>query len=148
MWLIDKLFLVKKIVSREGQLHFRRWRLIQTPWFAVFIHHIARSDEDKDPHSHPFNFTSFILRGGYQELVMWWDSILDPAPAMKIHTIRAGEYLTRRSHEFHKITLLDSKPVWSLVFIGRRTPEWGYLTKEGRYYESKQYRKMKHANSA
>lgn len=71
-WLIKIirfLFLVKEIKSRYGHVHFRRYRLLSTPWFSIYIHHILKSDEDKDPHDHPFNFSSLILSGAYQEMV-------------------------------------------------------------------------------
>ncbi len=39
-------FLVKEIKSKAGELHFRRWRLLQLPFFAIYIHGIYKSDED------------------------------------------------------------------------------------------------------
>lgn len=66
--LINSLLLVKEIKSKQGEVHFRRYRLLQTPWFAIYIHHILISDQDKDMHDHPWNFTSVILEGAYREV--------------------------------------------------------------------------------
>lgn len=49
------------------QVYLRRLRILQTPWFAVYLHWIFKTDEDRDPHDHPFVFRSFIVRGGYVE---------------------------------------------------------------------------------
>ena len=59
--------LVKEIRSKKGELHFKRWRILSTPWFNIFLHFINRADEDKDLHDHPWSFWSIILKGGYIE---------------------------------------------------------------------------------
>lgn len=69
------LFLAKEIKSKTGELHFRRYRLFWTPWFALYIHRIYKADEDPYPHSHPWNFISLILNGGYIEEL--WRQELD-----------------------------------------------------------------------
>lgn len=51
--IIRKFFLVKEIISKEGEVHFRRYRLLATPWFNIYIHNIRRSDEDIHMHDHP-----------------------------------------------------------------------------------------------
>lgn len=112
------LFLAKEIVSKTGELHFQRWRVLWTPFFAIYIHYIAKSDEDLYPHSHPFSFCSVILRGGYKE--EWTDGHNTEWTVNKPYRI-----LFRSSKGFHKITLL--KPTWTLVLTGRRESDWGYL---------------------
>jgi len=57
----------KEIISKDGVLHFRRWKIILTPWFAIYIHAIYKADEDKHLHNHPWNFWSFVLKGSYTE---------------------------------------------------------------------------------
>ena len=61
------IFLIKQIVSKDGNLHFKRWRIIETPWFNIYIHGIYHKDEEAHMHDHPWNFYSFILYGGYVE---------------------------------------------------------------------------------
>lgn len=46
---------VKEIVSRDGVRHFRRWAILQTRWFNIYLHCIEQSDQDKDLHSHQTN---------------------------------------------------------------------------------------------
>src|SRR5271157_1654536 len=67
IFIIRKLFLIKEIISQKGQVHFRRYRLLSTPWFNVYLHQILKSDEDRHFHDHPWSFFSFLLKGSYRE---------------------------------------------------------------------------------
>lgn len=129
--------LVKEIKSRDGKLHFRRWSLLGTRWFDVYLHCIYRSDEDNDPHDHPWNFASLILKGGYVER-LWgskgWEEDIVRGP---------GSFAYRTTAMFHKITLLGG-PTWTLVVSGKRTHEpWGYRTSRG-WIDHETYREEKH----
>jgi len=137
-------FLTKEIISKEGVVHFRRYRLLSTPWFNIYIHNILKSDEDAHPHDHPWHFLSFILWGGYTE--EW-------RPAYEDRMYRNGFslYISKRypatmvyhhAKDFHKITLLK-KSAWTLVFtFGKRRPSWGYQTPQG-WIDFKDYRDLK-----
>jgi hypothetical protein len=133
--ILRRLFLVKEIVSREGLVHFQRWRLLQTPWFAIYIHKVARSDEEIHSHDHPWAFRTFVLRGGYREVVHNERGIV-------VQTLRPGNTAYHPATDFHKITLLDG-PTWTLVFTGARShPVWGYKTESG-WVDHVTYRAMK-----
>jgi hypothetical protein len=131
--------LVKEIRSKAGNLHFRRWRLLYTPWFAVYIHGIYRSDEDLHPHSHPWNFLSLILRGGYWEDV--WSSdgkMISPLPG---HLRMPGFFVGHTRRTYHTV-ILRKDPAYTLVFtFGRKRP-WGYLVDNG-FVEESEYRRLK-----
>jgi len=135
--LIRKLFLVKEIVSAFGNVHFRRYRLLQTPWFALYIHQILRSDEDNDSHDHPWGFTSVILSGSYEESVTYpphFDTV-------EHHRYYQGDVVEHDGEDAHRLRLL-SKEVWTLVVTSGRKREWGYQTKEG-WIGHKEYRQLK-----
>jgi hypothetical protein len=134
---IRKFFLVKEIVSKFGHIHFRRFRLLQTPWFAIYIHQILRSDEDLDPHDHPWNFTSVILEGAYEEQ-LW---VAPNFGHMTIKTHYSGDVLERKAEDAHRIRLI-SKEVWTLVFVSGRSRYWGYQTPIG-WVGHKEYRQFK-----
>lgn len=136
---IRKLFLTKEIISKEGVVHFRRYRLLQTPWFAIYIHQILKSDEDLHFHDHPWHFASFILRGGYKELATFppkWD---------KVRTTYAleGSLVKHNAVDAHKLTLMTPE-VWTLVFTSGRARVWGYQTENG-WVDFKTYRELKNA---
>jgi hypothetical protein len=135
--LIRFLFLVKEIVSRQGATHFRRYRLLQTPWLAIYIHQIKRSDMERDMHDHPWSFASIILAGAYEE-----DSMYPPLfHEMFTKKFYAGDVVEHRADDAHKITLLSSE-VWTLVFTSGRERYWGYQTNSG-WVGHKEYRQLK-----
>lgn len=150
--LIRKLFLVKEIKSKEGVLHFQRYRFFQSKKFAIYLHFIAKSDEDKHPHNHPWNFVSIILKGGYIESLWKYDTVYNVSGIPNCHY--NGYFITkyvrklwknfiaiRDAESYHKIELLA--PTWTLVFTGpRRLDEWGYLTESG-FQNHIEYRKNK-----
>lgn len=128
--LLRKWFLVREIRSKAGVLHFRRWRLVQTSIFAIYIHQIFKSDEDAHLHSHPWDFVSFILAGGYYEENQGGSSMV----------FLPGLWNAKMAHQYHRVTLL--KPTMSLVFaLGPRKP-WGYYV-DGNHVDNVTYRKMK-----
>lgn len=95
-----------------------RWRLVQTPWFAVYLHHILRSDDDRALHDHPWAFLSLILWGGYFEFT--------PAGC---RWRGAGSLVFHKAEDLHRLEL--DRPAWTLVFCGRRRREWGFRFADG-----------------
>jgi hypothetical protein len=142
---IRTLFLVKEIVSKEGKVHFRRWRILATPWFNIYIHNILRSDEEAHPHDHPWNFLSFVLKGGYSEewLHFYEDKAYQKGAPLLKSVRRPGTFVYHDAKDFHKLTLLKGS-AWTLVFtFGKRRPSWGYQTEQG-WLEHKAYRELKY----
>ena len=126
-------FLVKEIRSKDGTLHFKRWRLLATPWFNVFVHGIYHKDEEVNMHNHPWDFFSVVLRGGFTE------------------QLHGGAFVRRtplkckysKAEAFHRIFALDEgKPCYTLVITGPERPEpWGYDTEP--FTDHVTYRKNK-----
>lgn len=135
--LVNSLFLVKEIKSKQGEVHFRRYRLLQTPWFAIYIHHILVSDQDRDMHDHPWNFTSVILEGAYREASSY-PPIFDK---IYVRDYYSGDVIEHKAEDAHKITLVSNE-VWTLVFTSGRNREWGYQTPAG-WIGHKEYRQLK-----
>jgi len=133
MNLLRKLFLTREIKSQEGALHFQRWRLLQTPWFAIYIHRIYRHDEDVHCHDHPWSFVSIILGGGYDVTYPGWLGWTSPFIVS-----------VNKSTKFHQITRLHKVPTTTLVFTGPRNREWGYDV-DGEWVHHKEYRSRKRA---
>jgi hypothetical protein len=106
--------------------YMHRW-IFRTPWFTVRLHHILRSDDDRHFHDHPFDFTSFLLTGGYIEQT--------PLPGLppQFFTIRRHwpqfSIVRRKAEDLHKLTL--TKPVWTFVISGPKRREWGFETEQG-----------------
>lgn len=141
---IRKYLLVKEIVSKEGVVHFRRYRLLSTPLLNIYVHNILASDEDDDPHDHPWGFVSFILKGAYLE--EWQAAHLEWMYRIKRELVKDertfGSLIIHEAKDFHKITL-RTPSVWTLVFAsGHDRPNWGYQTKIG-WVNFKEYRELK-----
>lgn len=135
--LIRALFLVKEIVSKEGKVHFRRYRLLSTPWFNLYLHQILKSDEDKHFHDHPWSFRSFILRGSYEEFFR-----CPPAfEATHYRRYRENDLVRHPAEDAHSLTLLTPE-VWTLVLTSGRARVWGYQTEQG-WIDFKTYRQLK-----
>lgn len=100
--------------------YLTRWRLIQTPWFGIYLHRMDGPDPRPTLHDHPWGFTSLILRGGYQE------NRLDTLTRSQSFRIVQRVNLMRKD-DAHYISDLLRVPTWTLVFVGRRVRTWGYL---------------------
>jgi hypothetical protein len=126
-------FYKKQVIHSEaGDPYLVRWSL-DFGAFTVKLHHILRSDEDRDMHDHPWSFVSVILWGGY------WEHRPDPwaheseagAAARHVSYRRwfgPGSVLRRPAPSIHRLELPLGKTAWSLVFTGRRLREWGFHT--------------------
>lgn len=110
--------------------YLTRWRLVQTPWFGIYLHRFDGPDPRPTLHDHPWAFRSMILRGGYREVTGYRPG------GGGIHTghreLRGfGARNRKRATDTHTITHLLWVPTWTLMFVGRRVREWGYIDPDG-----------------
>ena len=124
--------LVKEIKSKSGELHFRRWAIVETAWLRIYLHFIAAPDYDLHLHTHPWHFFSLVLKGTYVEQTVDKDTIRI-AP-----TIAFRWYNT--AHKILRVLL----PCWTLVFAFGKRKEWGYRLKNGNFIQHDVYRRLKH----
>lgn len=108
--------------DRTDENYLERLRIIQTPWFAIYLHRLGTPDSRPVLHDHPWSFVSFILRGGYIE------------KRLNKHTMQAELRYRRwvnimRRDDAHYIVELDREPTWTLLFVGKRRRTWGYWRK-------------------
>ena len=95
--------------------YLTRLRFIQTPWFGIYLHRFDNPDSRATFHDHPWPFLSVILRGGYVEA----------RPGRGLRTVRLVNVM--RITDVHYIERLLRVPTWSLMFVGRRRRDWGYV---------------------
>lgn len=126
--------LIKEIKSKTGKLHFRRWELIKTPWFSVWIHGIYAADEDKHLHNHPWDFKSLILKGSYLE---------ETENGLVLQSV--GKFNSRNGQDFHKILKLNDPVVYTLFIASPVKREWGYKV-SGQFIHHQEYRRLKNQN--
>lgn len=113
------------IQTSQGGVYLDRLRIIDTPWFGIFLHKFLRPDSDPFVHDHPWTFFSIVLRGGYYEVVR--DNM-----TRKLYTRHIGRFNLKRRDDAHYIIALDQVPTWTLVFHGKRRRTWGFNIPEGR----------------
>lgn len=128
---------VKEIKSRSGEIHFRRFAIIQTRWFSIYVHKIFMADKDEHLHSHPWPFFGIILNGMYNERYKGKDG------KQKTRTLKPLSILSGGLRYFHKIDEIVDGPVTTLFFVGKKRNVWFYNV-DGRMVDFNLYRKMKH----
>ena len=135
-WALFSVFTIPD--PQTGQTYLKRLRIIQTPWFSIYLHWIYLPDRDRDPHDHPWNFTSIILRGGYTERV--WPQV--DGKRYTPQTATGDRYTDVRiiwrrfsvhrmsTDNAHMIQTLKPKTL-TLIVTGRRSRVWGFWTEDG-----------------
>jgi hypothetical protein len=121
-------------VNRPAEDHMVRLRVVQTPWFGVYLHRILTPDDARPtPHTHPWAFVSLILWGGYVERFERRDSAGRLRRRQPSRRRRAGTIHLVRATDAHTITELRRSPTYTIVLAGRRRPEpsWGYWDDDG-----------------
>jgi hypothetical protein len=94
-------------------VYLRRWR-VETPWFSVRLHHWLHSDDDRNPHDHPWAFVTAVLRGSY----------IDEGLTRR-QRVRPGHVYYRSADHAHWVHL-DRGEVWTLVLTGPKVRRWGF----------------------
>lgn len=100
--------------------YLTRWRIIQTPLCALYLHRLSGPDPRTTLHDHPWNFLSVVLRGGYIE------RRLDPSTTEVDEQHRVRWFNRVRANDAHAIVTLKRTPTWTLLLVGRRRRTWGY----------------------
>jgi hypothetical protein len=118
-------------VHKDGRPFIDRLRLIQVPWFAVYLTRIHAPDTDRAPHDHSRSFWTFILSGSYEERV--WPCPDHPGTlleegVMRSHARWSRKYIPRTWA--HQITEVRN-PLITLVIAGRRAETWHFWEPDG-----------------
>jgi hypothetical protein len=118
-WGVWKTF----VIGRQDNPMMKRLRVVQTPWFGLYVHFIYREDLDPVPHDHPWTFWRMVLRGGYHEDYLWMPSWPYGAVTRRfIQPLRPGRVPTAHAHR-----IVQVKPgTVSLVLVGRKSRAWGF----------------------
>lgn len=121
----------KTTIQVNGDRYMDRWEF-RTPFFTVRLHHILRSDQDRELHDHPWDFTSLILSAGYWEYRPARAGRLGLSPPfceIERRWCRPLSVVCRKAEDAHRLEL--TRPVWTLVITGRKRRDWGFYTKDG-----------------
>ena len=99
--------------------------------FGVYLHRFHRGDEDREHHSHPWDWSfSVILVGGYREerrVKRWvWDRWVYE---IEEHIRLPGTFNAIGKDDFHRVDLIDGE-CWTLFVAGPKVDTWGFWDRE------------------
>ena len=107
-------------VVLDGTTYLLRLHLLKAPWFTLMLHWIKRPDPQPDPHDHPIDFVSIVLRGGYTE----WRA------GGRIHIVRWFNFL--RTSDVHRILRVKPNTLTLCFAVHPRVSRlWGFHTPGG-----------------
>jgi len=122
---------ITRFIDHTGraETYLIRWHLVpKNRWCNVYLHKFIRNDSD-DPHCHPWDSISFLIRGRIRERA--FDIYAFEHEAQSTREIHAPA-LTYRGGEFaHSLELIDGKPAWSIFITGPKWRDWGFWTRHG-----------------
>lgn len=115
--------------------YLTRLRIVQTPWFGVYLHQIHRADGAREVHDHPWSFVSIILHGAYVEhrepsQATKHDATLPIDRRLGLRWFGRGYVNFLRAEDAHRIAHV-APDTWTLVLVGRRRRDWGFHTPDG-----------------
>lgn len=94
-----------------------RWRL-ETKWGSIRLHHWLSHDDDRAFHDHPWDFVTFVVKGGYT----------DSGPNGDEH-LRAPAIQHRSATHQHTV-FPDDGGAWTIVVTGPRVRTWGFWVED------------------
>lgn len=109
-----------------------RWYLIpRNRLLNIYLHKFLRDDDDRALHDHPWWFVSFMLKGGYWEIVPRADGLPSNRAIKRSFPGIAYRPATHR----HRVVLFAptgiKEPCWTIVVTGRAQRTWGFWCPKG-----------------
>lgn len=138
--ILSLLFRRQEIPARfdKDKLYMRRFFVF--PAIAVlgiwerYLHVFYRSDEDPDPHCHPFAFKTRVLLGGYVD-ENWTCKQTPDGYSRKVTNftvMERGDSADRPATYIHRVHLIDpTKRTWTLVARSSKVRSWFFYTVNG-----------------
>lgn len=120
-------------IAPDGNPYLYRWHLVHLDeglGFGQYFHIQVASDPERPLHDHPWDNTSIILAGRYEETVAFpgAGALLEPETIQR----RTGELIARSAATAHRLVLPAGVPYAMTVFtMGPKIREWGFWYPEG-----------------
>lgn len=121
-------FMEREIIPRhDNDPYLDRLTIYKNRWFGAFLHKFLAPD-DECLHDHPWGFVSFIISGGYWEIVKHEDD------GVTYYTRKwHGPFslLFRRATHTHRVELEPGRTPITFVIVGDKVRNWGFHTSFG-----------------
>lgn len=100
-----------------------------TGYSSIRLHHINRKDHDRDLHSHPFKYRTFLCKGFYSEV--FEDCVLFlhrnyVTSGKRFRMLFKGDTATGSAQKFHRISEVSPGGVWTLFCMTNNEEKWGF----------------------
>jgi hypothetical protein len=118
------------VIAPGGGAYLWRWHVIpRNEYGNVYFHIQIASDPERPLHDHPFDNTSVILAGGYDELHQRHPAASSP---VTIRKMRTGDVVFRKAEEAHRLLLAsDLGYTMTLFSTGPKRRRWGFWFPDG-----------------
>lgn len=131
------------VIMPDGRPYLYRWHVVPRNEEANVYFHIQVLDDPERPlHDHPWDNTSYILSGGYDELIFYpefWKGHGGCGPDRpSLELRRAPEVIHRKAETAHRLLLAPGQDYTMTLFTtGPKRRAWGFWTEDGRWLDQK-----------
>lgn len=122
-------------IVMHGVLYLSRLGLLKTPFGTIKLHWIHRPDPDRDLHDHPWWFMSFVLCGGYTEIV----SDQPSKGWLRQHTRKIRWFNYKDTETAHRIDTVKPNTLTLVITGPNKHKSWGFYNDEGKFTDWKDY---------
>ncbi len=136
-------FDILKRIETKDELYLRRFYLVRrsrlfhflsgNKYEGLYLHLILRPDEDQHLHDHPWDFSAFILSGGYREEAPSREhsALWQHGDDLTMRVWGTWSYRSSRAEQLHRISSEGFKRTWTLFLVGPKRRMWGFKTESG-----------------
>lgn len=137
--ILDRLFKFREIPNCEKQVYLKRWYIIRTKRFGLFVHKFLRSDEDRALHDHPWHFLVIPIWRGYIEhndrgITRVWPIISSRLRKAtykhRVELFRAIRWCDKDGVRYILPPSIEL-PSWSIFIRFTKFREWGFYLPTG-----------------
>jgi hypothetical protein len=132
---MDRLFGAAEEINGADRCatYMYRWTILRTRWGKLYVHRFVGDDWSRDLHDHPKRFLSVGLWGRYRET--FWCAQCEAKHSRKY---TAPWVRTFPAEHRHRLSLIDAKPCWTLIWVGNPERMWGFWH-DGRFIHWEDY---------
>lgn len=114
-----------KIIAPDGTPYIFRWELAKGAAGGLYFHVQVQSDADRGLHDHPWDNTSTIVSGCYEEI--YTDKPEDAYSRPRRRVLLPGSVTHRTAKEAHRLVLPRGVPYCMTLFsMGPHVQSWGF----------------------
>ena len=116
------------VISPDGEPYLYRWHVAPRSKRGNFYVHLqVASDPERPLHDHPWDNTSVIISGGYDETINFAPDYSD---VQTVRKLREGDVVHRKGCEAHRLILACAYTL-TMFSTGPAYRDWGFWYHDG-----------------